>query len=62
MEPLHKRWQGGGGGDTWLKELMHNVTPDIVADYIRLWMVIDGLNFDPSHTRPDEIVRLAIVC
>jgi hypothetical protein len=45
-------------GDTWIKDLMHNVTPNIVADYIRLWMVISGLNFDPSDTRSDEIVWL----
>jgi hypothetical protein len=45
-------------GDTWIKDLMHNVTPNIVADYIRLWMVIGGLNFDPSDTRSDEIVWL----
>jgi hypothetical protein len=45
-------------GDTWIKDMMHNVTPDIVADYINLWMVVDSLNFDPSDPRPDEIVWL----
>jgi hypothetical protein len=42
-------------GDTWIKDLMHNVNHDIVADYIKLWMVIDGLSFDPFETRSDEI-------
>jgi hypothetical protein len=45
-------------GDAWIKDMMHSVTPDIVADYISLWMVIDRLNFDPSDTRSDEIVWL----
>jgi hypothetical protein len=35
---------------------MHNVTPDILAEYIPLWMVIDGISFEPTDPRPDEIV------
>jgi hypothetical protein len=43
-------------GEAWIKDLMHNVTPDILAEYIPLWMVIDGISFEPTDPRPDEIV------
>jgi hypothetical protein len=43
-------------GETWIRDVMHNVTPDILAEYITLWMVIDAISFDPTDPRPDEII------
>lgn len=43
-------------GDAWIRDLMHDITPDILAEYITLWMVVDEAGFDPTNQRPDEIV------
>jgi hypothetical protein len=42
--------------ETWIQDLMNDVTTDILAEYAMLWLVIDDLNFDPADQRVDEIV------
>jgi hypothetical protein len=41
---------------TWIADLMHSITPDILAEYVMLWLVIDAAGFDPTDQRQDEIV------
>jgi hypothetical protein len=42
--------------ETWILDLMHGITPDLLADYVMLWMVIDATCFDRTDQRQDEIV------
>jgi hypothetical protein len=41
--------------ETWIKGLMHDVTPDMLGEYIMLWMLIDEVAFDPTNQQSDEI-------
>jgi hypothetical protein len=41
--------------ETWIKDLMHDVTPDMLGEYIMLWMLIDEVAFDPTNQQSDEI-------
>jgi hypothetical protein len=38
--------------DAWIRDLMHDITPDILAEYVMLWMVVDEAGFDPTDQRP----------
>jgi hypothetical protein len=42
--------------DTWIRDLMHDVTTDILVEYIMLWLVIDKISFDPADQRADEFI------
>jgi hypothetical protein len=42
--------------ETWIRDLMHEVTTDIFVKYIMLWLVIDEISFDSADQRADEIV------
>jgi hypothetical protein len=42
--------------ETWIAHLMHSITPDILAEYVMLWLVIDAAGFDPTNQRQDEII------
>jgi hypothetical protein len=42
--------------ETWIVDLMHSITHDLLADYVTLWFVIDAAGFDPTDQRRDEIV------
>jgi hypothetical protein len=43
-------------GEAWISDLMHDVTPGILAEYFMLWIVVDEAYFDLAVQRPDEIV------
>jgi hypothetical protein len=43
-------------GEAWISDLMHDVTPGILVEYIMLWIVVDEAYFDLAVQRPDEIV------
>jgi hypothetical protein len=45
--------------ETWIRDLMHDLTPDILSEYIMLWMLLDEVAFDPTDQQSDEITRLA---
>jgi hypothetical protein len=42
--------------EAWITDLMHDVTPGIMAEYIMLWIVVDEADLDLADNRPDEIV------
>jgi hypothetical protein len=44
--------------ETWIADLMHLSTPDLLADSVMLWLVIDIAGFDPTDQREDEIAWL----
>jgi hypothetical protein len=41
--------------EAWISDLMHDVTPGIMAEYIMLWIVIDEADLDLTDNRVDEI-------
>jgi hypothetical protein len=42
--------------ETWIVDLMHSITPDILADYVMLWLVIDVAGFEATDQWRDEFV------
>jgi hypothetical protein len=41
--------------ETWIRDLMHDLTPDMLGDHIMLWMLIDEVAIDPTEQQSDEI-------
>jgi hypothetical protein len=47
--------------ETWIKDLMHDVTPDMLGEYIILWMLIDEVAFDPTDQQSGEVHEFYIL-
>jgi hypothetical protein len=43
-------------GETWIWDLMHNVSTELLAEYVMLWLLIDDLHFNPTDQRAGEII------
>jgi hypothetical protein len=43
-------------GEAWIRDLMHDVTTDILAEYIMLWCLIDEVGSDPADQQPNKII------
>jgi hypothetical protein len=43
-------------GEAWIRDLMHDVTTNILAEYIMLLCLIDEVGFDPADQQPDKII------
>jgi hypothetical protein len=42
-------------GEAWIKDLMNDVTTDILGEYILLWCLMDEEGFDPADQQLDKI-------
>jgi hypothetical protein len=42
--------------EAWICDLIHAITPDTLAEYVMLWIVVDVAGFDPSDQMPHEII------
>jgi hypothetical protein len=42
--------------ETWISDLMHDVTTDIITEYVMLWIMVDDAGLDLDDNWADEIV------
>jgi hypothetical protein len=42
--------------DNWIRDLIHNITTQLFADYVLLWGLVDAVAFDHSAKGQDEII------
>jgi hypothetical protein len=42
--------------DTWIGDVVHDITPALFAEYITLWHLIQEIGFNPADREEDEIV------
>jgi hypothetical protein len=42
--------------DTWITDLMHDVTTPIFGDYVMLWIMVEAAGFNLSDAADDQII------
>jgi hypothetical protein len=42
--------------DNWIQDLMHNITPELVTQYVLLWELIAAAGFNHQDQEADDIV------
>jgi hypothetical protein len=47
--------------DNWIRDLMHNITPELVTQYVLLWELIAAAGFNHQDQEADDIVWTCII-
>jgi hypothetical protein len=42
--------------DNWIQDLMYDLSPAMFADYLQLWLLVDGTPFSANDQAKDTIV------
>jgi hypothetical protein len=42
--------------DNWIQDLMYDLSPEMFADYLQLWLLVDGTTFNANDQVEDTIV------
>jgi hypothetical protein len=42
--------------NTWISDLMHDVTTPIFGDYVMLWIMVEAAGFNPLDAADDQII------
>jgi hypothetical protein len=42
--------------DNWISDVVHDLSPALMAQYIMLWILLDAVPFDREETADDEII------
>jgi hypothetical protein len=48
MEALHD--------ENWIRDLVHDMSPALLAQYVMLWILLEAFPFNPNDTAEDQIV------
>jgi hypothetical protein len=41
---------------SWIRDVMHNIFPSLLAEYVTLWTLIDAAEVDTEDVSEDEII------
>jgi hypothetical protein len=41
--------------ENWIGDVMHGLSPSLIAEYIMLWIMVDSIVYDPEDGMEDEI-------
>jgi hypothetical protein len=42
--------------DNWISDVVHDLSPALMAQYIMLWILVDAVPFDREETADGEII------
>jgi hypothetical protein len=42
--------------ENWIRDIMHDMSPALLAQYVMLWTLVDGIPFNSNDTSDDEII------
>ena len=42
--------------NNWIRDIMTNLTTNLVEEYVQLWMLVDAFQFNPNEPGEDQIV------